>query len=189
MTDKNLAPTMSASLPTLETARLLLRPPAPEDFDAWAEFCADAEAQRFLGGALDRASAWRNICIAAGAWTVRGFSFFSVIEKASGRWIGRVGPWQPEGWPGKEVAYGLAKQAWGKGYAHESAGAAIAWAFNHLGWTEVVHCIDPANVPSQRVATRLGARILRKTRLPAPLHWEVEVWGQTRDAWQARNGC
>ena len=97
-------------------------------------------------------------------------------------------PSQPEGWPATEVAYGFAKQAWGKGYAHESAGAAIGWAFNHLGWTEVVHCIDPANVASQRVAARLGARMLRGARLPAPLHWEVEVWGQTRDAWLARNG-
>src|SRR5262245_47286302 len=182
--NKKAAPTMSDPLPTLETARLLLRPPAPEDFDAWAEFCADAEAHRFLGGA----TAWRNICMVTGAWIVRGFSFFSVIEKASGRWVGRVGPWQPEGWPGTEVAYGLAKHAWGKGYAHESASAAIGWAFNHLGWTEVVHCIDPANAPSQRVAARLGARILRKARLPAPLHWEVEVWGQTRDAWLERNG-
>src|SRR5262249_22944942 len=97
MTDKKLARTMSASLPTLETARLLLRPPAPEDFDAWAEFCADAEAQRFLGGALDRASAWRNICIAAGAWAGRGFFFFSVVEEASGRGVGRVGAWRAGG--------------------------------------------------------------------------------------------
>src|SRR5262249_20491859 len=134
MTDKKLARTMSASLPTLETARLLLRPPAPEDFDAWAEFCADAEAQRFLGGALDRASAWRNICVAAGAWTVRGFSFFSVIEKASGRWIGRVGPWQPEGWAGAGGAHGFGKQAGGKGYAQEGAGPPLARGVHPLRW-------------------------------------------------------
>jgi RimJ/RimL family protein N-acetyltransferase len=178
---------MPHSLPTLETQRLLLRPPLSEDFDAWAEFCGDEEAHRFLGGALDRASAWRIISMMTGAWTVRGFSYFSVIEKASGRWVGRVGPWQPEGWPGTEVAYGLARQAWGKGYAHESASAAMDWAFKQLCWTEVVHCIDPANEPSQRVAARLGARILRKARSPAPLNWQVDVWGQTRDEWLARH--
>jgi RimJ/RimL family protein N-acetyltransferase len=177
---------MRHSIPALKTERLILRPPAPEDFEPWAEFCADAEAHRFLGGALDRAAAWRNMCTVTGAWTVRGFSFFSVIEKASGRWIGRVGPWQPEGWPGTEVAYGLARAAWGKGYAHESAAAAMDWAFNHLGWSEVVHCIDRANEKSQRVAARLGARVLRQARLPA-LNWEVDVWGQTREAWRARN--
>lgn len=173
-------------MPTLETARLLLRPPAAEDFDAWAEFCADEDVSRYLGGALDRAGAWRNMCTMAGAWAVRGFSVFSVIEKSSGRWIGRVGPWQPEGWPGTEVAYSLAREVWGKGYAHESAAAAIDWVFKDLGWTEVIHCIAPANKKSQRVAARLGSRILRQARLPAPLDVEVDIWGQTRDEWLAR---
>jgi RimJ/RimL family protein N-acetyltransferase len=174
-------------MPTLETDRLVLRPPAPEDFDAWAEFCGDEVAHRFLGGALDRAAAWRNMCIMMGHGVARGFSVFSVIEKASGRWVGRLGPWRPEGWPGTEVMYGLARETWGKGYAHEGASAAVDWAFKNLGWTEVIHCIDPLNEKSQRVAARLGARILRKGRLPAPLNWEVDVWGQTRDEWRARH--
>jgi len=177
---------MPVSMPTLETARLRLRPPAAEDFEAWAAFCADEEVQRYLGGALDRISAWRNMCTMTGAWTVRGFSVFSVIEKASGRWIGRVGPWYPEGWPGTEVAYSLARAAWGKGYALEAVTAAVDWAFNALGWNEVIHCIVPENERSQRLAARLGARILRQARLPAPLNWETDVWGQTRAEWLAR---
>ena len=32
---------------------------------------------------------------------------FSVFEKDSGRWIGRLGPWEPHGWPGKEVGWGI----------------------------------------------------------------------------------
>ncbi|HEY4863629.1 MAG TPA: GNAT family N-acetyltransferase [Xanthobacteraceae bacterium] len=174
-------------MPTLETDRLLLRPPAAEDFDAWAEFCADEAVARFLGGVLDRAGAWRNMCIMTGAWTVRGFSVFSVIEKSSGRWIGRVGPWQPEGWPGTEVAYSLVREAWGKGYAYESVAAAVDWAFRDLGWSEVIHCIVPENEKSRRVAARLGARILRKARLPAPLNFETDIWGQTQDEWRARH--
>ncbi|HLL27155.1 MAG TPA: GNAT family N-acetyltransferase [Xanthobacteraceae bacterium] len=174
-------------MPTLETARLLLRPPIAEDFDAWADFCADEEVSRYLGGALDRASAWRNMCTMTGAWAVRGFSVFSVIEKSSGRWIGRVGPWQPEGWPGTEVAYSLARKAWGKGYAREATSAAVDWAFKHLAWREVIHCIHPKNERSQQVATRLGSRILRQARLPPPLDVEVDIWGQTRSEWLARN--
>jgi len=174
------------SLPTLETARLLLRPPIAEDFEAWAAFCADEEVARYLGGALDRAGAWRNMCAMTGAWTVRGYSVFSVIEKASGRWIGRVGPWYPEGWPGTEVAYSLGRNAWGKGYAYEAAAAAVEWAFEKLGWREVIHCIVPENEKSRRVAARLGARILRHARLPAPLDWETDIWGQTREEWRAR---
>ena len=149
-------------------------------------FLADAEAQRFLGGAQSREQGWRMMCTMAGAWAVRGFSMFSVIEKSTGRWVGRLGPWQPEGWPGTEVGWGLIRDAWGKGYATEGAAATIDWAFANLPWTEVVHTIDVENAPSQAVAKRLGSRILRQDVLPAPLNWPVDVWGQSREEWLAR---
>jgi RimJ/RimL family protein N-acetyltransferase len=173
--------------PILETDRLILRLPQAGDFDSWADYAGDAEAARYLGGPVPRSGAWRQMCTFAGAWTVRGFSMFSVIEKATGRWVGRLGPWQPEGWPGTEVGWGIVRDAWGKGYATEGATAAIDWAFATLGWDRVVHCIDPENVNSQRVAQRLGSTILERTNLPAPLDsWVVDVWGQTREAWLAR---
>ena len=106
---------------------------------------------------------------------------FSVIEKASGRWVGRVGPWQPEGWPGAEVGWGLERSAWGKGYATESAEAAIDWAFDALGWDDVIHCIDPGQRPSARVAERLGSARRGSAYLPAPFDNEpVDIWGQSR---------
>jgi RimJ/RimL family protein N-acetyltransferase len=173
--------------PELETDRLILRAPRPEDFDAWAESCADPVVMTHLGGAQPRSVAWRTMCVFAGAWMVNGFSMFSVIEKETGRWVGRLGPWRPEGWPGTEVGWGLARAAWGKGYATEGATAAIDWAFDTLGWDEVIHSIAPANVESQGVAKRLGSRILRQAPLPAPLQdVQVDIWGQSRAAWQAR---
>ena len=171
--------------PTLETARLILRPTSGEDFEAWADFAADEEAARFLGGPQPRAIAWRAMCTMAGAWVVRGFGMFSVIEKASGRWVGRLGPWQPEEWPGTEVGWGIAREFWGKGYAPEGATAAIDWAFEHLGWTEVIHCIDPCNVNSQAVARRLGSSLLRHAMLPPPISESVDVWGQSREQWRS----
>ncbi|WP_395676291.1 GNAT family N-acetyltransferase [Inquilinus sp.] len=164
----------------------LLRPTQPEDFDAWAEFMADPEATRFLGGALLRTAAWRGFLTMAGAWTIQGFSNFSVIEKATGRWVGRLGPWQPEGWPGTEVGWGLCRDAWGKGYATEGGAAAIDWAFDQLGWTEVIHCIAPDNEPSKAVARRLGSRFRGLDRLPPPIDTQVEIWGQTREEWRSR---
>jgi RimJ/RimL family protein N-acetyltransferase len=172
--------------PTLETDRLILRPPGPQDFDAWAAFQADEEVTRFLGGVEARSAAWRTMAAMTGAWVLRGFSMFSVIEKASGRWVGRLGPWQPEGWPGTEVGWGLARDAWGKGYATEGAAAAIDWAFDELGWTEVIHCIEPENKPSLDIARRIGSRILRRQALPPPLEeFVVDVWGQTKADWRA----
>ncbi|TMQ08283.1 MAG: GNAT family N-acetyltransferase [Deltaproteobacteria bacterium] len=128
---------------TLETDRLVLRPPQAEDFPAWVAFSADEETMRYLGGAQSASGAWRGFCTVAGAWSVRGFSMFSVIEKATGRWVGRLGPWMPEGWPGTEVGWGLAREVWGRGYATEGARATIDYAFDVLGWTDVIHCIEP----------------------------------------------
>ncbi|WP_374467716.1 GNAT family N-acetyltransferase [Phenylobacterium sp.] len=179
---------MTSPTPVLETDRLILRPPTAEDVAPWTEFLADAEAQRFLGGAQPPPLAWRQICTMTGAWTIRGYSMFSVIEKATGRWVGRLGPWRPEGWPGTEVGWGLVREAWGKGYATEGATAAIDWAFDTLGWEEVIHTIEPANVNSTNVAERLGSTILRQAVLPAPLNLPVDVWGQSRAQWLARRG-
>jgi RimJ/RimL family protein N-acetyltransferase len=173
--------------PVLETDRLILRAPEARDFEPWAAFGADAEAARYLGGTQDRALAWRGMCTMTGAWVVRGFSMFSVVEKATGRWVGRVGPWQPEGWPGTEVGWGLARETWGKGYATEAATAAIDWAFSTLGWDEVIHSIDPDNVNSQKVAQRLGSTLLRRAEMPSPFNGQVlDIWGQTRAQWEAR---
>ena len=171
----------------LETARLLLRPTRAEDFDGWAALMGDVEAAQYLGGAQPRAAAWRGFLAMAGAWQIQGFAMFSVIEKASGRWIGRVGPWVPEGWPGTEVGWGLIREAWGKGYATEAATATIDWAFDTLGWSEVIHVIDPQNTASVTVAERLGSKHRGVGRLPAPFeHFNVHVWGQTRGQWRNR---
>jgi len=175
--------------PTLETDRLLLRPPQGQDFEPWAAFASDEQTMRFLGGVQHRASAWRAMCSITGAWIVRGFSMFSAIEKASGRWIGRLGPWQPEGWPGTEVGWGLVRDVWGQGYATEGATAAIDYAFDALGWAHVIHCIEASNAPSRAVALRLGSVWLRQDRLPPPFDANpIDIFGQSREQWQARRG-
>lgn len=171
----------------IETPRLLLRPQRAEDFDGWAELMADAEAARFIGGQQPRAVAWRGFLAMVGAWAIQGFGMFSVIEKDSGRWIGRLGPWQPEGWPGPEVGWSLLRSAWGNGYALEGATAAMDWTFDHLGWTEVIHSIDPENAASQALAIRLGSRHRGPGRLPEPFQdTRIDLWGQTREEWRRR---
>jgi RimJ/RimL family protein N-acetyltransferase len=171
----------------LETPRLVLRPLRREDFDAYAAFMADEQTARFIGGMQPRSTAWRSFMTLAGAWHLEGHSMFSVIEKTSGRWVGRVGPWTPEGWPGREIAWGISRDHWGVGYATEAAAAAIEWVFAALDWDQVIHVIDPANVASQAVARKLGSRNRGPGRLPPPYEAStVDIWGQSRDEWQAR---
>ena len=171
----------------IETERLILRPTRAEDLDGWARLMGDEEAARFIGGVQTREGSWRGMAAMAGSWMLHGFGMFSMIEKESGRWVGRTGPWRPEGWPGTEVGWGVVRSAWGRGYATEAAAASIDWAFDNLGWDEVIHCIDPENQASARVAQRLGSTNRGPGRLPAPFeHYRVDVWGQSKAQWRSR---
>jgi RimJ/RimL family protein N-acetyltransferase len=171
----------------LETSRLWLRIPVLEDLDDWTGLMADIDVARYIGGVMPRSVVWRQIITMIGGWHACGFSMFSVIEKDTGRWVGRVGPWRPEGWPGTEIGWAIVRDRWGLGYATESATAATNWAVSQLGWTDIIHSIAPQNVASQRVAMRLGASNRGPGRLPAPLQDEaIDIWGQTREQWHAR---
>ena len=171
----------------IETPRLLLRLPRVDDLDPWAEMMADEEAARFIGGVMERSVSWRGLMTMIGCWHAYGFGMFSVIEKSTGRWVGRLGPWQPDGWPGTEVGWAIVRDCWGKGYAPEGAAAATDWACTHLGWTDVIHSIDPANAASQVVARKLGSHNRGPGQLPAPYKdSRIDIWGQSREEWQAR---
>ena len=171
----------------IETERLILRPPNLSDFDRWAEAMADEETARFVGGVQPKSMAWRSIMTQVGAWTLTGVAMFSVIDKTTGLWIGRVGPWQPHGWPGTEVGWTLHRETWGRGFALEAARAAMDFAFDTLGWTDIIHCINPENTRSIRLAERLGSTSRGPGRLPAPYDGHpVALWGQTRDEWRTR---
>ncbi len=173
--------------PRIETERLILRPTAAGDFEGWAALMADEENAKHIGGPQPRSVAWRGFLSMAGSWAILGYGMFSVIEKASGRWIGRLGPWYPEGWPGTEVGWGIVRDAWGHGYAPEGAAAAMDWAFDTLGWETIIHSIAPDNLASQAVARKLGSTRLGPGRLPEPYHEkQIELWGQTREQWRKR---
>ncbi len=175
--------------PVLETSRLLLRPPLERDLDDWAALMADPVASRFIGGPLERPVAWRGMAAMAGCWTLRGFGMFSVLERASGRWVGRIGPWRPEGWPGPEIGWGLIRECWGRGYATEAAAAAIDWTLAALGWPEFIHVIAPENAASAAVARRLGSALRGPGRMPTPYQdQQVEIWGQSAAQWKAARG-
>jgi RimJ/RimL family protein N-acetyltransferase len=149
------------SVPRLETARLVLRGWRATDIDAYAAMAADPEVMRFLGGVLDRPRAWRQMALHAGHWSLRGYGTWAVERRRDGVLVGRVGLWNPDGWPGLEVGWMLAREAWGQGYATEAGAAAMRWAWTALGAEELISTIDPENVASIRVAERLGLRRLR----------------------------
>ena len=168
----------------LDTPRLILRPPRLEDLDPWTLMMQDEPTARFIGGVMPRATCWRQLMTMIGSWHAHGFAMFSVIEKTSGRWIGRLGPWQPEGWPGTEIGWSIVRDCWGKGYAVEGAIAATDWAIATLRWTDIIHSIAPENLASQRVAEKLGSRNRGPGSLPVPFeNSRIDIWGQSAAEW------
>lgn len=172
---------------TIETDRLILRPPILADLHRWVDLMADPVVAQYIGGVQPPSMVWRGIMTIAGSWQLTGVGMFSVVEKATDQWIGRVGPWCPLGWPGTEVGWALRRDAWGKGFAVEAARATMDYAVDTLGWTDIIHSISPANKPSQRVAERLGSVNRGPGTLPAPYeHDEIDIWGQTSEEWMKR---
>ena len=112
---------------------------------------------------------------------------FSLIRRDTGAWIGRIGPWYPEGWPDREVGWGVANEYAGQGYASEAATAAIDYAFDVLGWEKVIHIINLENTVSVALAERLGSSNQGPTKMPAPFdQFRVDAYGQSKAEWATR---
>ena len=147
---------------SLRTERLILRPFREEDVEDYAAMCSDPEVMRFLGGkSWTRMDAWRHIATVLGHWQLRGFGLWAVDEVETGDFVGRVGFIQPEGWPGFEIGWTLARSYWGRGYATEAAHRALEYAFAELGRVHVISLIHPKNEASLAVAERLGTEVVR----------------------------
>ena len=168
----------------LETERLVLRMLRGEDFEEYAAMMADAEVMRFLGDGktLSRADAWWRLAMVLGHWQLRGYGMWAVEEKETGRLVGRVGFFNPEGWPGFELGWTLGREYWGRGYATEAARRALEFVFTEMGREHVISLIRPDNVASIKMAERLGERLEGRTELFGA---EALVYGIGRDEWRA----
>ncbi len=147
------------NVPALTTPRLRLRAFTLADLDAYAAICADAEVMRHIGtgGAVGRDVAWRHMALFLGQWALSGHGMWAVQRRADGLLIGRVGYLEPEGWPGCELGWTLARAAWGQGLAFEAAAAALDFGRAELGIGPLISLIRPDNRRSIALAERLGA--------------------------------
>lgn len=145
-------------IPVIETERLRLRGMSAEDLDDFAEMNASPDFAKYFGTGepLSRWESWNVLAMLAGHWMVRQFGFWFVEEKETRRFVGRVGIWYPDGWPGIEIGWGISPKFWGKGYATEAARASRDWAFQALDLDELISVIHPENEASKRVAMRIG---------------------------------
>jgi ribosomal-protein-alanine N-acetyltransferase len=163
----------------LETERLILRKPEAGDRDGYAEIWGDPVVVRFLGGrTLGPEEIPEGIDRMLRQWDRHGAGLFSVLRKEDERLVGRVGYllWDPERWVNAvheelegdlelEIGWVVARAFWNQGYATEAAAACRDHAFAELGRDRVISLIDPQNVPSIRVAEKIGERYERDVEI------------------------
>lgn len=156
--------------PTLETARLVLRGHGIDDFADSAAMWGDPAVTRHIGGKPStREEAWTRFLRYLGHWSVMGFGYWVVRERATGGFVGEVGfadykrEIDPSLEGAMEIGWVLSPSAHGKGYASEAASAALAWATARFASMRTVCLIDPGNEASIRVAEKCGFKEIGRT--------------------------
>lgn len=161
------------TIPVIETARLRLRGPKREDFEAFAAFGVSPRSAS-VGGPFSRMQSFHRFSALWGHWAIRGFGRFVVADGTTDAALGVVGPYFPEAWPEPEIAWTVFDTAEGRGIAFEAATAARAYAFGTLGWRTAISCIDPSNHRSAALAERMGCTPDGVYRHPAG--FDLTIW-------------
>jgi RimJ/RimL family protein N-acetyltransferase len=162
----------------IETDRLILRPLVVTDLDDVVELHAAPEVVRTMG-AYERSAALTRLERNELEWAERGHGLVAIVERASGRFLGRSGL---KYWPQfdeTEVGWVLRPDVWGHGFATEAGRACLEWGFRDLEVPYLTAMIVADNHRSIHVAERLGMTPLRADSL-----WDlpVEVYAITREA-------
>lgn len=156
----------------IETARLLLRPPEPRDFDALHAMWSDPRVMRDLGPVKTPAHSRATIARHLGYGASHGLGFHVVEARADGTVLGFCGlkPGAPNTPIAGELEIGwmFARAHWGRGYAREAARACLDWARAHRQEPRVVAITAACNLASRALMARLGMHWL--TDFEHPVH-------------------
>jgi RimJ/RimL family protein N-acetyltransferase len=160
-TDAGAQPPSAAD--EIETARLRLRMFRPADLDAMCEITRDPEVMRHIGHGhpLTREETRANLESIVAAFRRRGFGRWALESREAGALVGYCGLSRSSEEVGVELAYMLARGAWGRGLVHEAGRASLRYAFERLGVETVAGLTMHGNLRSRRVLERLGMRFVR----------------------------
>ena len=148
------------------TDRLRLRRSRPEDAETISAYRADPAVHRYQGWERTdpdgvRAEIEEMAPRAPGA--PGGWTQLSVEDRATGELVGDVGLSPAEDEPGViKIGYTMSPAFQGRGYATEAVGALIAYAFDTLGADVVRAYASALNLPSIRVAEKVGMQLIER---------------------------
>ena len=155
---RTLAETARGAIPRIETDRLILRAPQISDWDV-LETIWTTDRGRYIGGPFNEEDAYLDFAQSVAGWTLRGLGALTIEDRQTGAVLGLTGIFvefgDPENIP--EVGWILTEAAEGEGIAEEAARAVLKFAFEDLGFTDLVSYIASGNDRSEALARRLGA--------------------------------
>jgi RimJ/RimL family protein N-acetyltransferase len=164
----------------IQTDRLILRPLTVDDLDQVLELNGEPAVIEFLGSSTPE-RARRRLEVCQQSWEERGHDLMALLERSTGRFVGRMGL---RYWPQfgeAEAGWSLRREAWGRGYATEAARAVIDWGFRTFPLPYITAMIRPDNGRSLAVARRLGMTPVRDDvlhQVPVIVHAVYrEMWG------------
>lgn len=185
-------PTIEAEPVAIATARLVLRPVAPDDAAEVAASCRDWESVRYttrIPHPYPDGEAARYIAEARREWDAGRFFLFAARRPApDGDYIGQVGLAPDPSEEEAELSYLVARPAWGEGYGTEMARAALRFGFERLGMAAIFATVVPENIASDRLLRRLGMRFRDVETVSAPARGRdvtVKRYRLDRADWEA----
>lgn len=146
-------------LPT--ASRLIFREMADADLDDMAALLADEDVMRFYPRPMTRSEARDWIARNQRRYRDHGFGLWIISERDTGEFAGDCGLTfqHVDGVDELEVGYHVRISMQGQGYATEAAAASRDFARDVLGAHRLIAIINPLNVPSQRVAMKIGLKM------------------------------
>ena len=148
----------------LETERLRLRPYRLQDLDDLHGMFSDPEHMRWYPAPFDRETtrAWLERQVEG--YRTRGFALWIVEDRGTGAFLGTAGPSRllVEEVDEVEIGWHTRPGRKGEGIAPEAAAAARDWAFAHLEIDHLIALVRPENLPSGRVAEKVGMHVDRE---------------------------
>jgi RimJ/RimL family protein N-acetyltransferase len=164
---------LTSALPII-TERLILRPWQDRDREPAYAMTQDEEVMRYLPP-LDRAGSDAMIGRMMAMQAEHGHTFWALEERATGAFLGMCGFCPPRPPLAEyEIGWRLARAAWGKGFATESARAVLEWAWANRDMASIVAITYRGNRKSRALMERIGMAYMAEEDFEHPALVETD---------------